>query len=199
MEARGESLVITKAEARALLAFAASPADEERRGPSGVVVHGSELAATDGARAAVLGIEDGTSWRRPAYEVPRETWESAIRACPGKGVLVLRMGEIAVLRSRLDAELVADADAAERSRLSVATLEFDAGEAVEVEVSHAAPVHAAETWAMVPGTLSALVLVGRACEMPAIFYAPSAGEPMRAAVGAWWCSFSQVTGEDDEP
>lgn len=198
MEARGDVLIVTKAEAKALLAFAASPTDEERRGPSGIVVQGSELAATDGARAAALGLEDGGGWRGPAYEVPRETWESAIRACPSRGVLALRMGEIAVLRSRLDAELVAEADAAERSRVAVATLEYDAGEAAEVEVSRDPVLDAAESWAVVPAALAGLVAVGRACEMPAIMYAPSGDGPLRAAVGAWWCSFAWASASEEE-
>lgn len=198
MESRGDFLVLTKAEAKALLAFAASPTDEERRGSSGVVVQGSELAATDGDRAAVLGLEDGAGWRRPAYEVPRETWESAIRACPSRGVLLLRRGEIAVLRTRLDSELAADADAADRSRLAVATLEYEPGEAVEIEVSRDPVLDAAETWTTNAAWLGSLALVARATNMPAVMYAPSGDGPLRAAIGAWWCSFEWVTGSEEE-
>ncbi len=197
MESRGEFLVVSKAEAKALLAFAASATDEERRGPSGIIAQGSELATSDGDRVAVLGLDDGASWSGVAYEVPRETWESAIRACPGKGVLALRRGEIAVLRTRLDADLASDADAAERSRLAVATLEYEPGSAEPLDVSRDPVVDGVETWATNAAWLGALALVARASDMPAVMYAPSGARPLRAACGAWWVSVAQVTGEEE--
>jgi hypothetical protein len=188
MKTIGDALLVTKAEARALLAFA--PRDE---GVTGIVAQGSQLAAVDGdARSIVLALEDGTAWAAVPYLVPRDAWESAIRACPARGLIAVRRGELAVFRCALDADETADATAEERSARALATLEYEPGEApfVRVDAGDGSP----RAWSNINAAhVAALGLVARACEgIPAVVSAPLGDGPLVVECGAFRCAFAQI-------
>ena len=189
MDLRGDSLVLTKPEAKALRAFAGAVDGE---GQAGIVAQGSQLAAEDGYRAVTLDLADGSGWRGPAYLVPLEAWDAALGACPSRGALAVRLGELGVYRSAVDAELVAEADAAERSRTALATLEFVPTEAGDVDVSPGAgePV---PVWSVRAAHLAALALVARAGDVEALAVASSprgSDGPLVVACGDFRCRFA---------
>lgn len=182
MKIRGEQFYLTKAEARALLAFAATDKGNQRLACVQFSPSVGEAFGTNGTALAFVSADDGDTGDGVAFTVPRATMADAAKVC-GANWIGVRHGQLGIY------EDIGEADSPATATFEyAATPEFLTGWRTIVPGTHAP--NRAETLALSPSLLAPLALVAKAAHTEGcVLYVPNGNEPcpVLITIGTEWC------------